>query len=221
MRLLVLLLLWSPATAQDFLDDAGRDTFLDRVSLAMRTITTFAAEFDQEKELKVFRRKVKSRGLIVFGRPDKLRWEIAAPFRSALIVSGNDVAKFEWIDGKRRTLKLGKSRDAIRIAMERIRGWFRGEFKQARKDYLVQVTAGKNPRILMTPRDERLRKTLRQLEFVPTADLKAMQRVVIREGNGGVTVMKFRGHRQNIKPPKGTFSLTDPADVDPKKLDGR
>ena len=73
-------------------------------------------------------------------------------------------------------------------------------------------------RILMTPRDAKLRKTLKQLEFVPTKNLKSMRRVVIREGNGGETVMRFRDVRHNIEPPKGTFSLTNPIDIEVKKL---
>ena len=102
--------------------------------------------------------------------------------------------------------------------MERIRGWFRGEFKQARKDYTVEVTAGKDPRIIMWPKDERLRKTLERLEFWPTRDLKAMRRVIVREGKGGVTVMKFRDHRHGFQPTARIFDLKDPAEVDLQKL---
>jgi len=218
MRLLsLLLLLTAPLRGgEQFLGPAERDAFLDRVSSAMDSITAFAAAFDQEKDLKVFSEKVKSSGLIVFARPDRLRWEISAPFRSLLIVAGNDAAKFEWVAGKRRALKLGRSKDAIVLAMERIRGWFRGEFKRARKDYTVEVTAGKDPRIVMSPKDARLKKTLRRLEFWPTRDLKAMRRVVVREGKGGVTVMKFHDHKR-ITPGARTFDLKDPADVNLKR----
>ena len=219
MRLLWLLLLTAPLRGEEeFLNAADRDAFLDRVSETMNSITAFAAAFDQEKELKVFRDKVKSTGVIVFARPDKLRWEIAEPFRSILIVVGNDAAKFEWVGGKRRALRLGRSKDAIVLVMERIRGWFRGEFKKARKDYTVEVTAGKDPRIVMWPKDKRLRKTLQRLEFWPTRDLKAMRRVIVHEGNGGVTVMKFRDHRHGIQPKARIFDLKDPAEVDLKKL---
>ena len=93
MRLLLLLLLAAPLRGdEEFLATAERDAFLDRVSLSMQSVTAFAAAFDQEKELKIFRHTVRSRGLIVFARPDKLRWEITEPFRSMLIVVGNDAA---------------------------------------------------------------------------------------------------------------------------------
>ena len=158
MRLPVLLLvLAAPLLGSDkYLDNAGRDAFLDRVSKTMDSVTAFAAAFDQEKELKVFRNTVKSKGLIVFARPDSLRWEIAEPFRSILIVTGDDVAKFEWVGGKRRALKLGRSKDAILLAMTGIRRWFRGDFKRARKEYTVEVTAGDDPRIYMWPKDKRV-----------------------------------------------------------------
>ena len=219
MRLLLLLLLAAPLRGEQvYLDAAERDAFLDRVSRAMVTVRVFAAAFDQEKELKIFRNTVKSKGVIVFARPDKLRWEITEPFRSILIVVGDDAAKFEWVGGKRRALKLGRSKDAIVLAMERIRGWFRGEFKQARKDYKVEVIAGDDAKIYMWPKDERIKKTLQRIEFWPTRDLKSMRRVVIREGRGGVTVMKFHHHKHGIKPAARVFDLKDPAEVDLKKL---
>jgi len=188
---------------------AGRpDPFLTRLRKALAEVKSFRATFVQEKKLKVFSRTVTSSGVILFSRPEQLRWETVKPFRSVLIVSGDSVAKFEWVGGKRRKLDLGRSADAILVAMRRIRDWFTGKFDE--RNYEVEVGDGV---IILRPRDKRMRKAIESFEFHPTRDLKAMQRVVVREPGGDSTTMRFSNHDPKYVPPKGAFSLSDPADV--------
>ncbi|MHC4958144.1 MAG: outer membrane lipoprotein carrier protein LolA [Planctomycetota bacterium] len=212
MRFLPALLLTALAArgADEFLPPAERDAFLKKTAAAMQAVKSFRASFVQEKKLKVFQDTVRSEGVIVFERPDRVRWELTKPFRSLLIVNGAEVGKFRWVDGKREALKLGRAEDAVRIAMERIRDWFRGEFDQ--KEYEIDVAAKPEARIVLRPRGKALRKTITALEFYPTKKLNAMQRVVIREAAGDVTTMRFADHKPGYQPPKGTFSTTDPAE---------
>lgn len=201
MRLVVVGLLATMAAGQ-------KSDFLARLNKAMDDVKAFRATFVQEKRLKVFAETVKSEGVIVFQRPDKLRWEITKPFRSILVVSGDSVAKFEWVDGKRRKLELGRAADAILVAMRRIRDWFTAKFDEEHYEVMVDGTT-----VTLRPKDKRLRKTIEALEFFPTRDLKAMERVIVRERAGDTTTMRFANHDPKYEPKKGTFSLDDPIDV--------
>jgi outer membrane lipoprotein-sorting protein len=219
---LLVLLLSAPLGAGDearvFLEGRERTRFLQEVERKMSGVRSFVADFEQRKKLSVFKGTAVSSGFILFQRPDHLRWEIRKPFRSILIVSGNGVAKFEFVGGKRRALKLGRGRDAILIAMERIRSWFQGDFDGGGKHYEVKVSRRPTPLIVLTPVDARLKKTLRAIEFTPTKDLAGMRQVTIRERGGDHTDLAFRRRTDNVKAPAAAFSLEEPKELDLAKL---
>ena len=203
MRLLPLLALVATVSAGEQAD------FLARLSKSLGQVKSVRADFTQTKKLAVFKRPVTAKGVLIFERPDRLRWEIRKPFRSILIVNGDKVAKFEWVDGKWRALKLGRAADAILIAIGRLRQWLTGKFDEKAYEISVEKT-----RVILKPRDKALKKTIASLELFPTKDLKAMRKVVVRERTGDVTEIAFSGHRTGTKPPKGTFSPTAPAPLD-------
>ena len=186
---------------------------LKKLHTELAKVPRFRAEFDQEKHLKVFKTAVKSNGVLLFERPDRMRWEIRKPFRSLLIVSGKNVAKFEWVDGKRRKLKLGRAADAVLIAMRRLQAWFSGNFDE--KNFTVTVVQKPALHVLLIPRDEAMRKRVARMEFFPAADFRSMAKVVVHESKGNRTLLTFRQHESGAKMPKDAFSLTDPSAVIP------
>jgi outer membrane lipoprotein-sorting protein len=203
MRLVALLALVATVSAGE------REEFLAKLAKTLGQVKAVRADFTQTKKLAVFARPATAHGVLIFERPDRLRWEIRKPFRSILIVNGSKVAKFEWVDGKWRALKLGRAADAILIAIGRLRQWLTGKFDE--KAYEISV---KETRLTLKPRDKALQKTIAALELSPTKDLKAMRKVVVRERTGDATEISFSGHRTGYKPPKGTFSTTAPAPLD-------
>jgi outer membrane lipoprotein-sorting protein len=203
-----------------FLGGEERAAFLRKAQQRMGEVGNFVADFTQEKTLAVFKDTVKSSGFLLFERPDRLRWEIREPFRSQLVVAGDKVAKFEFVGGSRRALKLGRGHDAILVAMERLRGWLRGEFDRKGDPFEVSVSAEPSLLIVLKPRDEAMARNLKSIELVPTADLVAVSRVTIRERGGDTTVMTFGEHTRDLRIPDGAFSLTDPVDLDLAALRG-
>jgi outer membrane lipoprotein-sorting protein len=93
MRLLPLLALVAIVSAGE------REDYLARLSKSLGQVKSVRADFTQTKKLAVFKKPVTAEGVLIFERPDRLRWEIRKPFRSILIVNGDKVAKFEWVDG--------------------------------------------------------------------------------------------------------------------------
>jgi len=204
--------------ARVFLEGKERTAFLAQVERKMSGARSFVADFEQKKKLSIFKATAVSSGFILFMRPDHLRWEIRKPFRSILIVSGNGVAKIEFVAGEPRPLKLGRGRDAILIAMERIRSWFKGDFDREGKHYKVDVSRRPTPLIVLTPLDARLKKTLKAIEFTPTKDLAGMRQVTIRERGGDYTVLVFQRRVDNVTVPSNAFSLSKPGELDLAKL---
>ena len=209
--------LLAPASGGDertFLEGEPRAEFLGKLRDRMGQVRSFVADFTQEKTLAVFKDKVKSSGFLLVERPDRLRWEIREPFRSQLVVTGDRVGKFEFVGGSRRALKLGRGQDAILVVMDRLRGWFRGEFDEKGGAFAVSVSSAPSPLIVLKPRDEALRRNLDAVELVPTADYASVTSVTILERGGDRTVMIFSGYARDIAIPAGAFSVTDPQELD-------
>ena len=195
------------------LTGAARTAMLRKIETSMAKVQNVVASFQQEKHLSLFGDVVKTKGCILYSRPDKLRWEIVDPFRSILIVSGDEVAKFEFHKGKRRRLELGRSSDIILMVMRQIRGWFRGDFEKSAKTYEVRVFASKPVRLELQPRDKAMRKNLKSIELRFTKDLAAVERVTIHENGGDKTVMKFRRLKKaEAKITKAHFDTREPRD---------
>lgn len=198
-----------------------REAFLKSVQKAMTGRTEVAATFVTEKHYALFDDVVRQRGFILYQRPDRLRWEIQHPFQSILVVTGTDVAKFEIKKGKRRKLTLGRAQDVLRIVMDQIRSWFRGEFEKGNRDYTVQLFAATkkpaaNARIVLRPRSKTLRKTVQQFELELAPDLGSVSQVTIREAGGDRTVMRFSRMPAGQRLIPGHFSVQAPAPFTPR-----
>jgi outer membrane lipoprotein-sorting protein len=203
-----------------FLQGAEKQEFLRKVEERMSGLSSLSVVFEQEKTLRIFKEKVVTRGVLLFARPDRLRWETREPFRSILVVSGNDVGKFEYLGGERRALKLGRGADVILMVMDRIRGWFRGNFDREGKHYEVDVAREPRPRVVLRPKDSAIRKSIRELDLELSTDLSTVEKVTLVEGEGDRTTMRFTERRRNLEFPEGTFSVSDPKELPPEEAPG-
>lgn len=197
-----------------FLQGRERTAFLAAVEAKMQEVVRVVAEFEQEKHLQLFEDVVKSQGLIVYEAPDRLRWEIQSPFSSVLVVAGDQVAKFEGVDGKLQKLELGRAGDIVLGVMGQIRTWFRGNFDKAGGTYLVQVAQKPQPLVVLQPLDKVMQKGLERIELSLSEDLSAVTCVTIRESGGDFTVMRCTGLVPVPPLPTECFSVTAPAPLD-------
>ena len=176
-------------------------------------LKTMAIAFEQEKRLPLFKTPVRTKGCILYARPDRLRWEISSPFHSILMVAGDRVAKFEFVDGKRRTLELGRSADIILLVMDQIRGWLRGRFDRKGKMYRVTVSEKPTPLVVLKPIDRLLGKNLEAIELSMTPDLRTLTVLRIREAKGSVTTIRFTRSRREVEFAADTFSIENPPPI--------
>jgi len=222
LALLALLALVPGAPHQDeaprFLEGSERERFLDELEARMAARTTVVAEFEQEKVLALFEDPLVTHGAILFAAPDRLRWETRSPFRSILVVAGDDVAKFEFVREEQRKLELGRSKDPLLAVMGQIRGWFLGRFDRRQKTYRMRVAREPRPLIVLEPAEGGLRKSLGAVEVYLTAELDAVQRVVVRETSGDHTTMTFSEKRRDVAIPAAYFDLAEPAALDLEAL---
>lgn len=181
----------TPTAKPQYLADKELNAFFAEVEKKMSGLKSIAATFQQEKRLALFKDPLLSNGQILFSTPDHLRWEFRKPFRSILIVSGDEVAKFEDQKSGWRKVEQGRQAEVILVVMDNIRSWFRGDFDRAGDSFEVSGARKPHPVILMKPKDKVMARTLREVELRLADDFTHVVQVTIREASGDQTVMKF------------------------------
>ncbi len=67
------------------------DRVLSQMDGAYRKLRTYRADFDQESEMKTFRRKRRSSGRVYFSKPGEMRWSYLEPEKREVYLSGDKI----------------------------------------------------------------------------------------------------------------------------------
>ena len=175
----------------------------------MASAKTFYLEFTQERVLQLFSDPLKSEGVMLIERPDKIRWETTAPYQSILLGDQKNVAQFEFKDGKWEKLKLGFPQLLQRV-MQQMALMNQGKLDALMTDYTISVSTGEMTVLTMVPKDENVRGMMSSLEVHLPPDLSATREVVLNEPNGDLTRITFQNEKRDLPFPAGTFDQTKP-----------
>lgn len=178
----------------------------------MSALNSVYFEFTQERHLKLFSEPLKSEGVMLIERPDKIRWETTSPFQSILMGNHETVAQFEKEDGQWKKLKLGFPQ-MLRRVMEQMSLMHQGKMDALTSDFVVSVATGAVAVVTLRPKDESVRSVLSSLEIHMLPDFSTTRQVVMNEPNGDLTRILFREEHRDAKFPPGTFDQNKPVDV--------
>jgi outer membrane lipoprotein-sorting protein len=175
----------------------------------MASVKTVYLEFTQERVLQIFSDPLKSEGVMLIERPDKIRWETTAPYQSILLGDQKSVAQFEFSDGKWEKLKLGFPQLLQRV-MQQMALMNQGKLDALMTDYTISASTGAMTVLTMVPKDENVRGMMSSLEVHLPPDLSATREVVLNEPNGDLTRITFKNEKRDAPFPAGSFDQTKP-----------
>jgi len=178
---------------------------LEQLQRGMAAVRSVYLEFTQERQLSLFADPLKSEGVMLIEKPDRIRWETTAPFQSILLGDHKAVAQFE--DGKK--LKLGFPQMLQRV-MEQMTLMHQGKLDALTADYTVNVVTGAAPAIVLVPKDANTRAILEAIEMQMTPEFQAVRAIVMKEPGGDFTRILMRNERRDVTFPPGTFDQNKP-----------
>jgi len=193
------------ADAQPILQDLQRK---------MSSLGSVYFELTQERHLKLFTDPLKSEGVMLIERPDRIRWETTAPYQSILLGDKKSVAQFEFADGKWEKLKLGFPQMLQRV-MDQMSLMNQGRLDALTSDYTISVATNQTVAVLtLVPKDKNVRGTLSSLEVRMQPDFSATREVVMHEPNDDFTRIIFNREKREVKFPPETFDQAKPAAIE-------
>ncbi|MCG3147542.1 MAG: Outer-membrane lipoprotein carrier protein [Verrucomicrobiae bacterium] len=175
---------------------------LEKVKAGMAALKSVYLEFTQERHLSLFAEPLKSEGVMLIEKPDRIRWETTAPYQTILLGDHKSVAQFE--DGKK--LKLGFPQMLQRV-MEQMTWMHQGNLDALTADYTVTVT---NTSIVLIPKDANIRGMLAAIEMHMAPEFVAVREIVMREPAGDSTRIILANERRDVTYPVGTFDQSKP-----------
>lgn len=185
---------------------------LQELQRKMSSVNSIYLEFTQERQLKLFSEPLKSEGVMLIERPDKIRWETTAPYQTILLGDQKSIAQFEFNAGKWDKLKLGFPQLLQRV-MRQMSAMNQGDLEAMTADYKISVSTNSEIILTMVPKDESVRGVLSSLEIHLPPDLSATREVVMNEPNGDLTRILFQNEKRGVPFPPGTFDQAKPLEI--------
>jgi len=179
----------------------------------MNVLKSVYFEFTQERRLQLFEEPLRSEGVMLIEAPDRIRWQMTAPYESILLGSGRSVAQFE--KGEKGWAKLNVGFPGqLRQVMKQMVLMQRGDIETLEADYTLSLATGAVAAVTMVPKDETVRTFLAALEIRFTPDFTATREVWMREPGGDATRIVFRQERRDVTFPEDTFNQSRPRDLE-------
>jgi len=209
-----LLALTAVAATNEIAPSAPADvrTIMQEFQKKSATAQSVYMEFVQERVLKLFAEPLKTEGVMLIARPDKIRWETTAPYQTIMLGEKKNVAQFEFNDGKWEKLKLGFPQ-ALERVMQQMTAMNQGKMDAMTADFNITATTGSETVLTMTPKNETVRGVMASLEIHLSPDFSATREVVMNEPNGDLTRITFHAEKYNVEFPAGTFDQNKPLPV--------
>lgn len=166
-------------------------------------IRSIKADFIQEKELKILKNPLVSRGLFLYGAPDSIRWEYFAPTKSVVLFHRGKGRRFTW-NREEWVEDPGFRPEVMELVCGEMRNWLSGGAKES--DRFKAETMATDPAVVrLTPLDEGLSAFIKTI-IVKHADRRGIIREIeIIESSEATTRFIFNQVKINGPLPEGAF----------------
>ncbi len=172
-----------PAHADDVSDA------LARIAKARASLKTLTVPFTQERTIGLLASTVKSEGELTMVRPDRLRWELKAPDAVTYWITPEGFS-YATASGGASVGKAAAARFAA--VLGDLTALCGGDLESLRKRYDLSVPSKSDGIVLVaTPKADDVKKHIKSLELLTTADLTDLRRITIEEKNGDRSVITF------------------------------
>ena len=166
---------------------------LESIRKATDSVQSISASFIQEKHLAILKRPLISKGLLLFEKPNALRWEYQAPIASIVMSYQGSTARYLKQDSE-FIKDVGTHVQLIQVVLGEISQWLAGRFEDsdhfsaALKEYGI---------VTLKPVNNEMTRIIShvQIEFAKQPGL--IKSVTIYENSNSFTKLIFQNARLN------------------------
>ena len=157
------------------------------IRAAAEVVETVAADFVQEKHMKMLARPLVSSGRFFYAAPGSLRWQYDEPMKSLLLTHEGKTARYAFEQG-RWVEQGGFDFQAMQVITEQIAGWLGGRFVESA---LFSARLAPGRRIVLVPKREGFSRFIERIELQLADTPGVLTSVVLIEGKETYTRIRF------------------------------
>jgi len=173
----------------------------DGIREAAEQVESISAEFVQAKHLPILARPLVSRGVLVFRKPDSLRWEYREPVRTIMLMHKGALRRYRQ-SGEGLKEESGAGLQAMQLVMAEITDWFKGRFDNSRM-FTARLEAGR--KIVLLPKDPAFANVIQKIELQLANQPGVIASVIIYESPDSFTRLTFEKTALNAEIPDELF----------------
>lgn len=199
--LLILMFLPLMVQAQKFTEAQVRQ----RINAVASDMNTMTCDFVQTKTVKMLRSNIVSRGVMYYGKSNKLRWEYTTPYKYTFILNGQTV----WLKNTKGNSKIDVAqskmfKEITRIMMSSVLG----TCVSNNRDFKVSLQGNGNSwRAVMVPRKNPLKQMFSTITVYFDMQKSMVTAVRMVEKNGDTTNIKLTNMKVNTLVNAKVFSI--------------
>lgn len=164
---------------------------LNHLQSELKDVATVEADFVEEKTLSMLNHTLTIRGHFALQKPDRLIWIVREPVRYAIRIQGDEVRQWDEDTNRVDVIHLGGD-PTFKAVSEQIQAWFLGDYEGLSKSYEVAVLSDNPLSLRFVPQsDSMMGKVMSRIDIVFARDERYIEKMVLNESGGDVTVLTF------------------------------
>jgi len=171
-----------------YLSADEQNKYLKVMQKKLSPLKQLQAKFTQTREISAFKDKLVSHGVFYFEFPSKLRWELIRPFKSLIIFDGYTARKYRFHDNSWQQKEFAGS-DFIKMIMEDILSWTRGDFTKTTDKYQLKIS--KQHKIVLTPKNKKTTNFISAIELSIDSKTQYIKKVAIKDPGKDYVTIEF------------------------------
>lgn len=158
---------------------AERDAAFERIRLRQRDVAAFRAAVVQTKRHPLLKSEAVNEGTLLFGKPNRLRWELDKPERTVIVLDGKTMTSY--FPDRKEAVRRNLGDDlASRAAVDFLSSGMNISLPDLEKRFLVDLYREGGELVLtLTPRSKWLSKAIASISIHSREDEAVPRRIVI------------------------------------------
>ena len=177
---------------------------LEKLAEVSKNTKSIKSDFVQYKHLSILENDIESRGIFIFAKPDKVRWEYSSPYPYLILMNGNEMTikeggKVQKFDTESN--RVFKEINDLMVALLSGDILSNSEFDIKLKENDKQILAE------MHPRKSELKQMLETVELYFEKSSYEVSEIKMPESSGDYTRIIFKNRESNVAVPNSKFLL--------------
>jgi outer membrane lipoprotein-sorting protein len=180
-------------SAQDWKSLDANDPMLTGLKSTLDVMTSIKGDIQQEKLFAFLTEKLISKGVFIYQKDSKLRWQFNEPIEYIILINENSMRLKE--DGEEKKYK--GMNQILRQVKEIILGCIDGSIMSNANYKTAFSTNGTNIRIQLQPKEKNLKEFIQQIDVEFAKEGSVLKKVTLTDPSGDETDILFSNVKSN------------------------